>query len=479
MSADVKNRAMIRRAVRTSLAAGALVALLSGCYSYRVDQVDNPVAMPAEWDFQETDATATVVQRDWWTSFGSPVLNELIAQAMQDNPSIIATEERLKQAERAFGQQRDTLFPELSVSASTSRTLSGGNQAPETTRDSTSLGLSTSYTVDLWGSTAANYRINLARFIGTKYDTELARIQLSAQVARAYFNLLASRSRVNVIRENLAVAERLLGITRVRYDNGVTRLFDLTQQDTQVLSLRTQLIQQENTVRQTETALGLLLGRTPQEFRIEGEPIENLNVPEIAPWAPGEMLQRRPDIAGAELDMATAKANVAVARAALIPVTLRLNGSGNSGSQDLISLTDSRTWSLSGALSIATGIFDYKNRRNRVLDQKSNEFIALTNYANTIRTALKEVDDLLATANANRRSEEVQQQSLVNARRSLELIEAERREGSATEQEVREAQRSLFSAQDSLASARISRLTNAIALYQALGGGWVPPAESR
>lgn len=459
------------------MSVGAMVALLSGCYSYRVDQVDNPVVMPAAWDFQETSATATTVQRDWWTSFGSTILNDLIAQALQDNPSIIATEERLKQAERAFGQQRDTLFPELSVSASTGRTLSGGNQSPETTRDSTSLGLSTSYTVDLWGSTAANYRINLARFINTQYDAELARIQLSSQVARAYFTLLSNRSRVNVTRESLAIAERLQGITQVRYDNGVARGFDLTQQETQVLSQRAQLIQQENAVRTAETALGLLLGRTPQEFSIEGEPIENLRVPEIAPWVPSEMLARRPDIAGAELDMATAKANVAVARAALFPVTLRLNGSGNSGSQELISLTDSRTWSLSGALSIATGIFDYKNRRNRVLDQKSNEYIALINYANTIRTALKEIDDLLATANANRRSEEVQQETVDNSRRSLELIEAERREGAATDQEVREAQRSLFSAQDSLASARITRLNNAIALYQALGGGWVPPAN--
>lgn len=465
------------RTVLKVMSVGAMVALLAGCYSYRVDTVENPVVMPAAWDFQETAATATTVQRDWWTSFGSTILNDLIAQALKDNPSIIATEERLKQAERAFGQQRDTLFPELSVSASTGRTLSGGNQSPETTRDSTSLGLSTSYTVDLWGSTAANYRINLARFIGTQYDAELARIQLSAQVARTYFNLLSSRSRVNVTRESLAIAERLQGITQVRYDNGVARRFDLTQQETQVLSQRAQLIQQENTVRQNETALGLLLGRTPQEFSIEGEPIENLRVPEIAPWVPGEMLARRPDIAGAELDMATAKANVAVARAALFPVTLRLNGSGNSGSQELISLTDSRTWSLSGALSIATGIFDYKNRRNRVLDQKSNEYIALINYANTIRTALKEIDDQLATANANRRSEEVQQESVDNARRSLELIEAERREGAATDQEVREAQRSLFSAQDSLATARITRLNNAIALYQALGGGWVPPQD--
>jgi NodT family efflux transporter outer membrane factor (OMF) lipoprotein len=462
------------RAALNVLVASATAALLAGC-SYRVAREENPVKMPVGWDFQDTASDAAQIGLEWWKNFNSPVLNDLIAQALKDNPSIIATEERLKQAERTFQQNQDSLLPELRLSASTSATRSGGNEIPESTRESTSMGLSTSYTVDIFGGQAARFRTQVAQFIGTQYDTELARITLSAQVARAYFNLLGVRSRLRVSRESLVIAERLLAIAQVRLDNGVLREFDLRQQETQVLSQRASLIQLENQTRQAETALGILLGRTPQEFRLEGEPIEQLTVPEIAPWVPSELLSRRADMAGAELDMAVARANVAVARASLIPVTLSLSANANTSSQELLTLTDARTWSLQGALSIAEGIFSFKQRRNAVLNAESNEYIALINYAQVIRTALKEIDDTLATASANRRTEEVQRQTVDNARRSLELIEVENREGVATQQEVRDAQRSLFTAEDSLAQARLTRLNTAVQLYQALGGGWTAP----
>jgi outer membrane protein, multidrug efflux system len=464
------------------LTVAAAVALLSGCYSYRIERVDNPVKLPVSWDFQQTPgAPAAVSNRavdvEWWKSFGSPVLNDLIAQALKDNPGIIATEERLKQAERAYQQNRDALLPDPRLSTGLNVGYADGNQRSGDFTESTSaISLSASYTVDLWGSRAANFRTQTANFIGTQYDTQLARINLAAQVAQAYFRLLSTRSRTEIARRNLAIAEDLLRIAQVRFDNGVLRQFDLTQQTTQLLSTRSQLITQENQVRREETALGLLLGRTPQEFRVEGEPIEQLQVPEIAPWVPADLLLRRADLAGAELDMANARANVAAVRAALIPVSLSLSANAsNSGSDQLFKLTDTRNFSLSGALSIAEGFFSFKQKRNNVLNAESNEYIALINYAQTIRTALKEVDDLLATAATNQRSEEIQRESLANSRRSFELVEVELREGSATGQELREAQRALYQAEDSLSTARLNRLTTAIQLYQTLGGGWTPP----
>jgi outer membrane protein, multidrug efflux system len=453
------------------------ITLLAGCYSYRVPREENPVKMPSAWDFQSTSGTATAVEAEWWKSFGSPVLNDLIAQALKDNPGIIATEERLKQAERTFEQNQDSLLPEVRLSTGLSAGYSDGNQRPGDFTESTSaVSLSSSYSVDLWGGTAARFRTQVAGFIGTQYDTQLARITLSAQIARAYFNLLSVRSRTDIARRNLEIAEQQLRIAQVRYDNGVLRQFDLTQQNTTVLSQRSTLITQENQMRQAETALGLLLGKTPQEFHLEGEPIEQLKVPDIAPWVPSELLLRRADIAGAELDMANARANLVIARASLIPVSLSLSANAsNAGSQQLLKLSDVRTYSISSALSIAEGIFSFKQKRNAVLNAESNEYIALINYAQTIRTALKEIDDTLATAATNQRTEEIQRETLANTRRSFELVEVENREGTATGQELREAQRSLFSAEDSLAQSRLTRLNTAVQLYQALGGGWAPP----
>jgi outer membrane protein, multidrug efflux system len=447
-----------------------------------VERVDNPVKLPTAWDAGITANASQGVATDWWKGFNSPVLEKLIEDAQRNNPGIIGTEERLKQAERTFSGQYDSLFPELSLSTGLSTSFTGGNGdfpggPNETTRSSTNaLSLSTSYTVDLWGATAARYRANVSNFVGTRFDTELARINLSANVARSYFNLLQVRSAVAVLRENLTIAERLLRIVQARYDNDLVRQFDLTQQQIAVQQQRNQLIPRENAMRQAETALGLLLGVTPQDFHLLGEPIAQLTVPEIAPWQPSELLLRRPDLAGAELDMSVARGNVAIARASLIPVTLSLSASASqSGTNELFSLTDSRNFSLSGALRIAEGIFSHRSRKNAVLNAKSNEYVALINYAQTIRTALKEVDDAMAAVVAAQLNEENQLRTLAQSRRSLELVELEYREGSANLQEVLSAQQSLFSTQDSVSSARISRLTAALTLYVALGGGWTAP----
>jgi multidrug efflux system outer membrane protein len=459
------------------VSAAVAAILLAGC-SYTVKDVENPVRMPVAWDSAITPEAVQSVPREWWKNFNSPVLNGLIERALADSPTLIAAEERLKQAERNFARSRDDLFPDLSVSASTRRTFSDGNQQPENTSDSTSLGLSSSYSVDLFGIAAARYRVQVANFIGTKYDTDLARITLAQSVANAYFNLLSVRSQVNVARTNLVLAEDLLRIQEARRRAGVTREFDLTQQTTQVLQQRTQLIPLENSMRAAETTLGLLLGVTPQEFRIEGEPIEQLTVPEIAPWVPSELLLRRPDIAAAEFDMANASANLYIARASLIPVTLSLSASGNAGgTQELFNLTDSRNFSVGGVLSLAESIFNFRQKRTNILNAESNEYIALVQYAQTIRQALKDVDDTLAAAEANLRAEESQARTNAQTQRAMQLAEVELREGSGSQQELLDSQRSAFSAQDALLRARLTRLTTAVRLYVALGGGWTAPVE--
>ena len=478
---------MIIRASKALHRAGpALVAgffatvLLAGC-SYRMDRVENPVKLPAAWDAATTPNAKPGIQKDWWKNFGSPTLDQLITDALRDNPSLIATEERLKQAERTLSGDHDALFPDPSISASTSKGRSGssGNSFPipngSNNTASTSVSLSARYTVDLWGGTAARYRASVAGFIGTKYDADLARIQLASSVARDYFNLLSVRQQVDIARQNLDIAQQLLRIIDARYRNGTVREYDLRQQNVTVLQQQTQLIPLENQLRQAETALGLLLGRTPQEFHVQGEPIDQLNVPEIAPWLPGELLLRRPDMASAETDMAAAKANLAAAHANLIPVSLSLSASDSTSSLKVFDITDVRNYSVSGILSLATGIFDYRSRRNNYLNSQSNEYIALVNYANTIRTALKDVDDNLATVEADQRTEESQRATLEQAQRALDLANLQYREGSSEVEDVLNAERTLYSARQSLAQARVTRLTAAVSLYVALGGGWDGP----
>jgi outer membrane protein, multidrug efflux system len=455
--------------VRVALVLSA--ALLPAC-SFRMDPVQNPVKMPAAWDASAATPGAAV-PRDWWKQFDSPVLAQLVDEAMAGNPTLKIAQERVRQAERALSVARDDLLPDLSVNATSSRTRSGGTAVPESTRSATTVSGQLRYDVDLWGGRAASLRSSKASLAGIRYDLDTARLTLTANVATQYFQLLSIRARVAIARENLAVAERLLRIVDARYRNGVVRQLDLTQQTTAVLQQRTNLIPLEAQMRQTETALGLLLGRVPQDFKVDGEPFERISVPEVQPWLPSELLLRRPDIAAAETDLSAAHANIAVARANLLPGAISLTATGNRASPELLSLANATsTFSLGGALSIVESVFTFRARNVQLANARSTEFITLQNYAASIRTALKDVDDSLADAQTNLRREESQRAVAEQAQRALALAEAAYREGSGDLSSTLDAQRTLFTAQDQLSQIRLSRLNSAVDLYVALGGGW-------
>lgn len=473
-----KNNA-VRRAAPV-LVAAAVAVVLAGC-TYKMDRFENPVKMPEKWDAPSTPNAKAGIPKEWWKEFNSPVLNGLIEEAFKSNLTIIRIEESLKQNERTFRQATDGLYPDLTISGSTSRGISGGTGRDTTVSGSTSLSLNTSYPIDVWGVTSARYRASVASYINTKWDQELARINLAAQICRAYFQVLNARSNLAVQKQNLETTERLLRIAEARYREGLVSELDWQTQKTQVLTTQTQLISAETSLRQTETALGLLLGHTPQEYHLEeNEPISQLVVPEIAPWLPGEMLVRRPDIASEEATLVSARANLIAARAQLIPITVgSLSAGMSTNAPALLTLTDSRSFNIStGSLALASvGIFNYRSRRNSYLNAQSQEMIALLNYANTIRTALKEVDDNLAAVDAALRTEDNQRLSLEQSRRNMTLADLNYREGTSDLQALLTAQRNLFQAEESFQRQRISRLTAAITLYISLGGGWEGPSE--
>ncbi|MET0282435.1 MAG: efflux transporter outer membrane subunit [Steroidobacteraceae bacterium] len=457
------------------LTVAAVVALLAGC-SYRIDRVENPVNLPVAWENPSAAGAGTDIPLDWWQAFQSPVLTQLIAEAGEGSPTLKIAEERVKQAERALSVSRDSLLPDLSVSGSTGRTRSGGEDIPTTIGSSTTVTGQLRYDVDIWGGGAAGVRASRATLAGTRYDLDAARLTLSANVATQYFQLLSIRARVAIARENLSIAERLLGIVDARFRNGVARPLDLSQQTTTVLQQRTNLIPLVTQQRQTETALALLLGRVPQDFQVGGEPFEQIVVPEVAAWAPADLLLRRPDLAAAETDLAGAKANIAIARANLLPGAISFTAGGTTASDQLLSLTDAvNTFSLGGALQIVESIFGIRANRVQLQNARSNEYITLLNYASTIRSALKQVDDSLSNAESDLRREESQRATLEQAQRALRLAEVEYREGTGALQDVLDAQRVQFSAEDALSQIRLSRLNSALDLYVALGGGWRAP----
>jgi outer membrane protein, multidrug efflux system len=222
--------------------------------------------------------------------------------------------------------------------------------------------------------------------------------------------------------------------------------------------------------RQTRAALAVLIGRVPQNFVLTDEAIMDIALPDINAGVPADIITRRPDLASAEAQLQAADADVAAARAALLPA-VQLSASAGKATAALFSLSNASD-SLGWSLSLAQTLFDGGRLRNQVKLSESQRISLLEQYRKTIYTALQEVDDALDRTAVNAEQEQRQADIVTQAQRTLRLTEVRYREGSDDLLALLDAQRSLFQAQDQLAQQRQARLTAAVDLYKALGGGW-------
>lgn len=443
--------------------------LLGGCVMGRVAPPE--LALPQAWQEPAPVADAgNAVSAQWWRGFGSARLDDWIENRLASGPDLLIGAERVRQAQLALRSAASGRYPDLNASASTSRSRSDSPGTVATDRESSSAGLSMSYEVDLWGRIGADVRGARAGYQASRFDYETLRIATASTLASTYFQMLVTIERLALARENLAIAERVLGVVEARFRNGVATPLEVSQQTTAVLAQRTALVPLETQQRQLAAALALLLGEIPQGFDASGESFAQLTVPAVTPGLPSQLLERRPDIASAEEGLVSAAASVHSARTAILP-SISLSGSGGVSSAELLSLTDPAT-SLSAALSMGLTLFDGGRRNAAIETARSRQRVAVETYASAVRTALKEVDDALGNADVGVRQEQSQQETVAQAQRSLELAELRYREGADDLLSVLDSQRTLFQAQDSLIQLRLARLNAALSLYRALGGGW-------
>jgi len=427
-------------------------------------------AMPAAWA-ERSPAGAVVTAPDWWRRFGSEALPALIAAAFAANPDLAIAAERVRQAEAQVRIAGASLFPELHFGAGTSRRETRPDAGGWSRSDGSSAAFSASYELDLWGSHAAGERAAESALRASRFDLETARLTLAAGVAGAYFQVLSLRGRLAIARENLLIAERVLAVVEVRVRHGVASALDLARQQAAVLAQRAAIPSLELQERQTLYALAILVGRPPEGFDAAGAGVTALAVPRVAPGLPAELLTRRPDLASAEAQLDSANANVAVARAALLPA-IQLTGSAGLASDVLLNFLNApaATWTL-GA-SLAQTIFDGGRRRSQVDAAASRERELVESYRRSILAALADVESALAAGSRAADQELLQEQVVEQARRALRLAEIRYREGADDLLTVLDAQRTLFQAGDQLAQIRLARLQASIGLFRALGGGW-------
>jgi NodT family efflux transporter outer membrane factor (OMF) lipoprotein len=441
-----------------------VIGLLAGCASTRPIPAPQ-VAAPKAWNEAEAHG-ASRVSAEWWQAFGSAELQALVAQALAGSPDLAIATERVRQAEAQARIAGASLFPALNAGHDSRVSTSNGD-----TNRASSAALSASYEVDLWGGNAAAKGSAEAALRASAFDREAARLTLIAGVATAYFEVLSLRGRLEVSRENLAIAERVFNLVSVRARNGAVSPLDVARQEAAVLSQRAALLPLEQQERQTLAALAILLGRLPEGFELEARSLSPLAVPSISPGLPAELLVRRPDLAAAEAQLAAANADVSAARAALLP-SIQLTGSAGVASGALLAVAGGPTSALSLAASVLAPIFDGGRRRGQVALAESRERELVEGYRKAILASFADVESALAAASRLAQREALQGQVQERAREALRLAEVRYREGADDLLSVLDAQRTLFDAQDQLAQARLARLEAAVSLYKALGGGW-------
>lgn len=464
-------------AVRTSLRSlpfAAVLALAAGC-AITEPKTRPELAMAAGWT-EAAPAAATLPASGWWRDFGSPSLQQLVDAALGANADIRIAAERVRQAEIQLRAAGASLLPLATAGGDTDwRRADAGSGSRAVESESTGASLAISYEVDLWGRLGAGVEGADAFLAASRYDFETVRLTLVSGVATTYFQLLATRARLDIARENLAIAERVFDIAEARYRNGAASALDVSRQRSTVLAQRAAILPLETAERQTLAALAVLLGRPPQGFALAGEALGALAIPAVAPGLPAELLVRRPDLASAEARLAAGDADVAAARAALLP-SIQLSGSAGLASTALLSLANPGN-SVALTASLAQTLFDGGRLRGEIETARSRRRELVETYRNAVHVALQEVEDALGNAERDRRQEEVQLLIRDEAQRSLRLAELRYREGADDLLAVLDAQRTLFQAQDQLAQFRLARLAGAVDLFKALGGGWERVAE--
>jgi len=441
---------------------------------YKRPAIDTPAVFkeaPQGWKPAEPqDAQA---REKWWEVFGDSELDGLVERVAGANQTLREALANYNRAQSLGRQARSDYFPTLSGGASTSRgsTSNGIGNGGAVTVDAVSL--SAAWEPDLWGRVRRNVESENATVAASRADLESTRLSLQAQLVQNYFQLRIAEAQRALFDEAVQAYTRSLELTRNRYTQGVVTRADVVQAQAQLASAQAQYTEADIARAQLEHAIATLVGVAPSALTIAPQPAlaRTITLPSVPGLLPSQLLERRPDIAGAERRVAAANAQIGVAQAAWFPV-LDLSGSlgyRSTGWANLISAPN-RLWSL-GA-SLAETIFD-GGRRSATVDAALASYDAsVANYRQTVLTAFQEVEDNLATLRVLADEADYQREAVRAARESLELTTNQYKAGTVSYLNVITAQTTLLGNQQSELNLRSRQLTASAVLIRALGGGW-------
>jgi len=408
----------------------------------------------------------------WWEIFGDPQLNRLEEMVSVNNQNIKLAEAQFRQARALVAANHANYYPTIGSTPAISQSYTGANagRGTGTSNQSFSLPATASWEPDLWGRVRLSVESAVSNAQVSAADLENIRLSQQALLATDYFLLAAQDMQMKVLNDTIAAYEKNLQLTTNRYKGGVASKSDITLAQTQLASARAQSIDMHITRAQDEHAIAMLTGQPPASLNIDTTTIAG-PPPPIPVGVPSQLLERRPDIAANERQVAAANANVGVAEAAYYP-TLILSASPSILSTNLATLFTyaSRTWS-TGA-SLPQTLFDF-GRRGAALEGAEAAYDAtVAAYRQTVLAAFQEVEDDLSNLRYLAQEAVQEQEAVVAAQQALTLETERYKAGTDSYLNVITTQIIALNDQQAAITILQRRMTAAVDLVKALGGGW-------
>lgn len=461
--------------------------LLAGCQSIWPDYLRPKVEVPAQYTEQanqDNSSQDAQVINNWWTLYQDPVLNDLVAKALQNNTDIKLAVGRIEEADAFMREVGAALLPQVDLDGSATRTRvteAGANPIfSSNPRNNFNVNLNTAFEIDFWGKLRRAKEAARATALSTRYAKDTVTLSLSSLVASNYLVLRSLDSQIAITQDNLKTREESLGLTKRRLEGGVASALDVHQAEVASASLSAQLADLNRLRSLSLHQLAVLTGTL--DLNLAAADIKTLPIPPVPPAGlPSSLMEARPDVRQAEELMVAANANIAVAKAALYPsISLTAGFGGESLELGDILKSAARIWT--GGLSLNLPIFDSGRLNARVDQASARQKQVLASYEGSIQNAFREVNDALVNLRQNAEREAALYRGQEAARKAMEVSDNRYKSGYSAYLDVLDAQRVYNDTAIAYVQSRQARLVASVELFKALGGGWKPEvteAESK
>ena len=463
------------------LCCAVFLVLLAGCAvgpNYHRPDVATAPAWKEQPPWRAADPKDSIPKGNWWTTFADSELDQYETQALKSNQTIEAARYQLQQARASARITQSGLFPQLTagISAQRSQTSAGkptttGIQlaAPSTSSDFL-IPFNLTWEPDVFGGVRRNVESANATYQASAAALENVRLVITSELAVDYFSLRELDAEIAVVNSSVEYQNKSLTLVQNRHAGGIASGLDVAQQETLLNSTRTQatLLRQQRA--QFEHAIAALVGTPASSFSVPVKPLE-LPPPAVPIGVPSDVLERRPDIAQSERQMAAQNAQIGVAKSAYFP-GINLFASGGFENTGLGSIIGASTGFWAIGANVAETVLSGGKRRAQVDFAKSGYGASVANYRQTVLTAFQEVEDSLSGLGVLAEAAETQQQAVNAAQRALQISNDRYTGGLVTYLDVITAEENFLDAQRLATQILGQRLVTSVSLVKALGGGW-------